>query len=480
MAKEINEKNTDINKVALKAGSWYVFSSVMLRAISMLTTPIFARLMTTDDFGVASTFSSWASILVVFCTLNLTFSIGRAKLDYPGRLDEYIGSMQLLSLLLSGMVVLVLFVFSGSLSDFMAIPKPAVFFLGIQLISGPIIDFYQNGTRYRYRYKENVAIGWYLCVANILLSLFLVLCIDYEKGVLRIAGGVVPAFLLGLFLLSKSIKSGYLRYNKEFWLYGVTLSAPLILHEISHSILSQSDRIFISRICGSSDAGIYSIAYNYGCLLIVVTGAISNGWLPWFHDKFFEKAFNEIKKNTKTVVMLGCYIGLACIALAPEAVAILGGSRYAKGVLCIAPVTLGIVCQYIYTHYVNIEMHLKKTKFVPIGALLAAVLNLILNAVFIPKYGFVAAAYTTFGCYFVLMLIHYVYSRWILKVSLYDDLFMFGALLVTFLISGILVWSYSHTVARFTFLVLGFVSFLICFRKYIISWVQNRVNRRSK
>lgn len=470
----VNSETEYLNKLALKAGGCYVFSSIMLRAISMLTTPIFTRLMSTEEYGVTSTFDSWVSLLTVFCTLNLTYSIGRAKLDYLGKLDEYIGAMQLLSLLLSGILSTVLIMFCRPLSGVMEIPVIALPLLALQLISNPIIEFYQNGTRYRYKYKENIAIGWYSSIANIALSLFLVLSINADKAILRIIGGVIPSLVLAMFLLSKSIRNGSLRYNAQYWKYGITLSTPLVLHEISHSILSQSDRIFISRICGASDTGIYSIAYNYGCLMSVVTGAIANGWLPWFHDKYYAKEFNEIRKNSKYIVVLGCYIGLACIDLAPEAVAVLGGSEYAKGMYCIAPVTLGIVCQYVYTHYVNIEMHLKKTKFVPVGTIIAAVINLVLNAVFIPRFGFIAASYTTFASYFVLMLIHYFFSKWILKVSLYDDEFMFGSVLITSLISVVLIWSYKHTVIRYVMLIIGFISFLYIYRSYIIGWTKKR------
>ena len=87
---------------ALKAGIWYTISSVTVKAITILTTPIFTRMMTTSDYGLATTFTSWYSLLMIFCSLNLTYSIGRAKLDFPGKLDEYVGSMPVLIVLYNG------------------------------------------------------------------------------------------------------------------------------------------------------------------------------------------------------------------------------------------------------------------------------------------------------------------------------------------------------------------------------------------
>ena len=79
-------KNTE--SVALKAGAWYVISSISVKAVSIITTPIFTRLMTTKEYGYVATFTTWYSLLSVFCTLNLSYSIGRAKLDFPDKLDK--------------------------------------------------------------------------------------------------------------------------------------------------------------------------------------------------------------------------------------------------------------------------------------------------------------------------------------------------------------------------------------------------------
>ena len=82
---------------ALKAGGWYVFSSIVVKGIAILSTPIFTRLMSNEEYGYVSAFLSWYTLLLPFCTVNLDYSIGRAKLDFPDQLDHYIGTMQVLS-----------------------------------------------------------------------------------------------------------------------------------------------------------------------------------------------------------------------------------------------------------------------------------------------------------------------------------------------------------------------------------------------
>ena len=87
---------TNLYELHHKARLWYVISSIMVKAISIITTPIFTRMLSTSEYGTVSTFTSWSGLLLTFFTLNLTYSIGRAKLDYPDKLDDYVGSMQLL------------------------------------------------------------------------------------------------------------------------------------------------------------------------------------------------------------------------------------------------------------------------------------------------------------------------------------------------------------------------------------------------
>ena len=82
---------------------------------------------------------------------------------------------------------------------------------------------------------------------------------------------------------------------------------------------------------------------------------------------------------------------------------------------------MGVVCQCLYAHYINLVLHEKKTRYVSFGTMAAAALNLGLNLLFVPRYGFAAAAYTTFASFLTLLLIHFLFVRKKLRIRLYDD-----------------------------------------------------------
>lgn len=466
----MNENN--YSKTALKAGAWYVVSSIIVKTISIISIPIFTRLLSLDEFGTISTFVSWFSILSTFFSLNLNYSIGRAKLDFPKQLRKYILSMQITIVIINGPVLLLSLIFLKSISKILGLSNFLTALLVAYLFFSPVILFVQNGFRYEYEYKKNILIALYSAFSTVFLSILFIKFLPISRVNSRALGIVIPNCLLSIYLWFLSIRREGFCLNMQYCKYGILISVPLILHTVSMYILSQSDRIFIAKICGASESGIYSLGYSYGIIINVILGALSDGWLPWFHDNYYAGNYQLINQNSKKIILLGFFLGLAAIAFAPEAVIILGGKGYIQSLYSIPPIIIGIVCQYIYTHYVNIELHLKKTKYVSLGTSFAAGINIILNIIFIPHFGFIAAAYTTFVSYFLLMLLHYVITRYIMKVNIYNTCFMFGIFLMTCILAFLLMFLYSYFILRYCIILIGFGFFLYVFRNDVNFFVK--------
>ena len=472
----MKEQNSKAN--VMKAGIWYTISTIMVKAMAVISTPILTRMMTKTDYGTATTFSSWNSLLLIVCSLNLGYSIGRAKQDFQGQFDRYIGSMQVLGSIVTGVLALLSFVFIQPVSGFLELDSTCVIILFVYLWGGMIVSMQQNWYRYNYNYKQNIAITVYTAVSTIVLSIILVALCNEKKYIGRCLGLALPALALGIAFTIGGIKNKRFCVNTTYWRYGLHLSIPLIIHTISLYILGQSDRLFIAKICGQEATGMYSLAYQYATLISLITNAVNEAWNPWFHDTYYDGKYDEIRKNVKPLIVFGCMLCIGAVALAPEAVLILGGRQYSECVPVILPSALGILMQYLYTNYVIIEVHLKQVKFISIGTMTAAVCNLILNAIFIPKYGYVAAAYTTLACYGLLFVAHFVISRYVLKVHLYEDRFVFGCLILA---SGVCVGfsaMYScNIILRYVVLILLCVLYLVTNRKYVASVIKQFVKR---
>lgn len=472
-------ENKSFNVRALKAGSVYVVSTVVLKAVTVLTIPIFTRLLTTEEYGNVATFTSWFGLLLNFYNLNLAYSVGRAKFDFPDRLDEYIGSMQCMAGLAGVILSAFLLLLMPWIETWSGLRDTLHILLIVYLLAMPAVNFTQNGFRYRYQYWQNIFMAYWIAIGSVFFSLIFIFLCDIPRDIARVMGIVLPTVILSALCWWHFFRHGWLGLDSIFAKYGILTSTPLIMHSLSLNILSQSDRIFITNLCGANDTAIYSLAYSYGMMLTVITSAVAEGWLPWFHDKYFANDFGEIRKAVRPLVILGCLLGVISVGLAPEMVLFLGGEAYQEAVYCVAPIVLGIICQFMYTHYVNIELHLKKTWYVSIGTIIAAVVNIILNYIFIPWYGYMAAAYTTLSGYAVLLLFHYLITRYVLRVRLYQDSFMMSSAVLAGGISMSIIPLYSSTWLRYVLLLLG-LFFAICGYKERIVYILNWKFRKDK
>ena len=462
---------------ALKSGIWYTISSISVKAVLIITTPLFTRLMSTTDYGISATFTTWFTLLNVVCSLNLWYSIGRAKIDFHDKLEEYVASVQLLAFLFCIIVGGIAILFLDKVCILLELNQTLVIALFVYLLAYPAVQLTQAKFKYQYNYKGNIGITIYTTLVTTILSLLFVLLMPDNRALGKVLGAVVTSVLFAACIWFKDIKTKNVRIRFQYWKYGLIISVPLILNSISLNILAQSDRIFITKYCGSDYTGIYSLAYSYAILINIVLNSVNEAWLPWFHDSFHDKMYDAIKKNVKPLVIFGCWFGIGCIAIAPEAIALLGGKNYYEGIWVVPPVTLGVVCNYIFQHYEHIELHLKKTWFISAGTITAAAINIGLNYIFVPRFGFVAAAYTTLFCYFILMVLHHYISRWVLKIHLYHDKFMYLAIAGTCVISGIFAMLYNTWWGWRWILIIGlsvmyiFINrrlFLSIFQKFVI------------
>lgn len=434
-SKKMSEVNSNDGK-AVKSGIWYTVANVSLRAVAIITTPIYTGMLSTSDYGKANTFNSWIDIFNVLACLCVVYSIGRAKLDFKDKFNEYLSALQGLSSSFGFLLLIIAFIFRERLSAFMGYEVPLVVGLFAYLCISPSVEYMMQKCRYEYRYKENIIISIITCVGQIALSIGLMLLFNDKRYIGKILGVILPTFIMGIVFYINFIRQGKLFYKKEYWIYALKIGLPMIPHGLALILLGQMDRIMIKSICSDADAGLYAFGYSFASLLMIFTNAIGQAWLPWFNETLHGGGRERIKEVQKKLVWLGCFLSLGFIVVAPEALMLLSISSkdywIAKEV--VPPIVLGTLAQYFYTNYVNVEIYCKKTSIIAVGSCIAALANYILNSIFIVKYGYVAGAYTTLASYVILMLLHYIMVRFVLKEKVYDDLYMFVAMGIMFVL----------------------------------------------
>lgn len=464
---------------AVRSGFWYVISNVLVRAVGIITAPVYTRLLTTAETGYANNFNNYVTIFTVVTCLCLIYSVGRAKLDFKEEFDSYMSAVQTLSSAF-GAAVLVIVMLLCPEDGWLGFSRLIIFAMFLVLTIYPSVDYLQYKYRFEYRYKENVAISLILTITTVILSIVFILLIPDDKGGAKILGTVLPMLLIGLFCYVNILLKGKKLYKKEYWNYALKIGLPMIPHGLALILLARMDTSMISSMCTYSEVGLYTSGYTIGTLLMFITNAVGNAYLPWFNERLYDNDTAAIRDRNKLMMEFGCALTLIFIGFAPLAVKILYARSYWECMRVVPAVALGTLCQYFYTNYVNVELFYKKTSLIAINSIIAAVINYVLNRIFIARYGYIAAAYTTLAGYFCLMCLHFVCTRFILKKRIYADAAYFVMLSLTVAAGIVLGMLYERILIRYAMLCVFAAVLAIIKRHDIMSAVKILKDRRHR
>ena len=217
--------------------------------------------------------------------------------------------------------------------------------------------------------------------------------------------------IIGLIIAISAFKSGGKFYDKRVWKYTFCFCVPLLPHYLSEIVLMSSDRIMIDRMCGSADVAIYSIAYAVGGIISMVTSAINSAFVPYQYHKIAEKAYKTLAINTNLIIAFVAFCLCGIMLFGREIVLVFGGYKYIDSIALIIPICLGVFFNYVFQLFARVQEYYEQKHTIVIASISCAMLNIVLNYIFIRVYGYKAAAYTTFVCYFAFCFMHYMFYR---------------------------------------------------------------------
>lgn len=463
------------NGAALKSGIWYTISNFIVKSIGFLTTPIFTRLLTKEEFGLYNNYASWLSIISIVVTLNLESTLISAKYDFKDKFDNYILTMLSLSSVSTLFWALIFNLFSDLIISFTGISRLYINVMLTYLLFLPAIHMFQTRERFLFEYKFSVISSLLLAVSTSFMSVIFVLTFSNKLDG-RIFGAALPTIVMGIFFLVYFLLKGK-HISIKYWKYAIPICLPYIPHLLAGVLLNTMDRVMINKICGPEDTAVYSLAYTCGALVTLLLTSINSAYAPWLGDKLASNEINEIRNVSKKYIMCFLIFAIGIMLISPEILLVLGGKGYLEAKYVINPVAMGCVCQFLYTMFGNVEQFKKKTIGMAFATVAAALVNYVLNAIFIPIYGYNAAAYTTLIGYFVLLMIH-MFLVWKIGYSrIYSYRFVICSVLSSFLVSLGIVYSYEHLGIRIILIAIYvFVLLALIYRKknIIIRMIQKK------
>lgn len=441
----------------VKASLWFFVSRLLQKGISVITTPIFTRLLTTAEYGEFTTFNSWQEMLSIFITLRLyTGVFMQGLVRYDNDRDEYTSALEGLTTTLGLLVLAIYLPFRSFWNGLVGMNTFLMVMVIISSWATALYGFWSARQRVDYKYKMLLALTVLSSILKPLTGIIGVLLTDSFKVEARVGTLVAVEVLVYGWSLFYYMKKGKKFYDREFWKHAIRFNVPLIPHYLSQSMLSQSDRVMIRRIVGKSQAGIYGLAYQVSWMLSIVNQSINSTLEPWLYRRIREGDTRSIANVSYTCMVLVGVSNLALIAIAPEAVSVFAPEQYHEAIWVIPPLAASVFLTFDYTLFAVFEFYYERTRLVMIASVAGALVNIGLNAILIPMFGYLAAGYTTLIGYFVYIVMHYAFMRKVQieemgGVRVYDPRVLVAMMLGFGAVAAGLTLSYPFLPVRFLF-----------------------------
>ena len=193
--------------------------------------------------------------------------------------------------------------------------------------------------------------------------------------------------------------------------------------------------------------------YSVGMLTNFLSVAISNAFNPMMFRNFKEKNYRKVGAFSEKLMIWFALCGIFFSMVSPELVGIFATKAYYEAIYIIPIISLSMYFIFVYSQLIQVEYYNGKTKYIMVATIFSAAVNLILNFIFIPRFGYIAAAYTTLFCYILYALGHYIIasiiSREFFRIkSVFDGKKIIMISIVAFIGSIGAMLLYRYTIPR--------------------------------
>lgn len=402
----------------LKATFFIGISSFLTSGINYLTTPIFTRLITTAEYGLISRYNSYYLIISVIATLTLSrpgiLNVGLH--EHKESRWSYLSSMLGLITVSTLFISIIMYILWNPLSNVLQIPPSLIILMILTCFLQPATTFWTYKQRYEYNWKPVCIVTIGTAVLAQVFSVFAVLWFreqgNVNLGIVRLYSSSTINLFVALLIFIRICFLGKKFIDLNLWRTTLIFALPLIPHYLGFSFLNGMDKIMIGNMVGDDKVGIYSLSSVISTIGLLLWQALCVSITPFIFKRLQLREYNSIRLHVKPLLEI---VAICCILislLAPEIICIFGTKDYLEGIVVMPAVTAGTFMHVLYDLFSNVAFFKKKSIYIMLATLLAALINGILNFVCIKEFGYLSAGYTTLVSYAALTFFHY-------KISVY-------------------------------------------------------------
>lgn len=396
----------------------YGIGNLLLRATVLITLPIYTRVFTPEDYGIWNFVFTAVGFFGGLLALGGDSAYARFYFEAKTERERQVITSTWLGFLAgwSICICILLLPFSGYLSQWSFESNDYALLFILALLTTPITLI--NGIcgqvlRNQFRAKWFTGLNIISTLLIIGPSLFAVLILDL--GVVGVLGGtfVGTAAMLPVRLWSvrTMLRPAFsINVLRDLLSFGV----PLVPMSLAYWVFASSDRLVIGKLSTLDQLGLYAVATSLTMPLGFVNQALGQAWSP-YAVQVYEKqphVASILFGQVATYILIGFgVLSVGITTFAREALVILSTPSFYSAAIAVGPLTLGFMA-YASTQVTALSISLtKKTKIFALFSWVAALLNLGLNFLFVPRWGMIMASWSTAASYIFLTVAYYITAQ---------------------------------------------------------------------
>jgi O-antigen/teichoic acid export membrane protein len=386
----------------------YAAANLGVRAFNFLLLPLYTRFLAPSDYGTITLAESIAMAVSAVAGLGLSGSVARLYFQYADdtpTLRSYTSSVisfAIASAFLAAGIAIVAGPTALRIIDphFSVSFFPFVATAVLTTTAQVLIDFRQVLFQCEQRPGAFAAltIGIFFMTAAAVIWLVVIARRGAEGMLLGKCIAAIVAALVSLVLLWPCLHA---RMHWDFIRESLQFGLPLIPHQFIALGLVVADRFILERYRNLGEVGLYSVAYGFGTIMLIVTLSISQAWSPIYFDTA-NKGDGGRRVNGRVssgLVLLLVGIAIIGVVVADEFVRRVLDVRYADAGRLIPWIIAGYLLHALFTLFHFAVLQGKRTMWLwPVSAL-ALVANVVLNFLLVPHWGMYGAAWATTAAY---------------------------------------------------------------------------------
>ncbi len=392
--------------------SSYLAGRICVMVLGFISFPILTRLFSVSDYGIMNLVGSTILIVSVFSKAGLQNSVQRFHKEHAvvglEQMQRCYTSIFAGATVASLAVTLVFAIAIALTPDTWLSPfaKKLLFISACLIFFRPLRSMVQN--LWQVEGKTLAVNSVDIAVKGASTAAIVALILLWRRGVMSFVVGTVAVETAIMFVVLAIVaRRDVLNVHQIDWGFAwesLTFGFPMMWAEIAYMILDSGDRFIVQSYLGSEAVGLYSAAYGIASYVPeVLLFPINMALFPIVMQVWVEKGRDETKKLLSQSLnhYLMVAIGFVCVVTlsSREAIILLASRKYQQAHVLL-PILVGGLLLYAVHVFFRPALLIEKKSSVIAGQVgTAAVVNILLNIIMVPRMGVTGAAYATLLSY---------------------------------------------------------------------------------